>query len=806
MKTKLLVLTLLFSLIAQAQITKSEVFTTGTKFAFYPNQCGNTIPEAEGKLTFCDKIDNLGVVERSYGLSDRGVERMLPNHFNNDEVYVTRNGLSIRNEDGTWENIPNIAIPPSTPNYTQIPTIKNGLVLPNGKVLIQATNAVYGMNIYDRTLKTITSINFPNNRYPQQFAYDAVRGLTWILVQAGGGTGARYLFSYDGTELNEITTLPELASSSLNTNTANVTYKDNHIYLATNNGLFKMDVTDYLMSNIVITQYDATSTATLPFDRTLDLQFDGNGDLWLAQSANNNGDGAIVKFDVDIESYQMYQLERENTPTLNHAFQKMAIDDTGSIWAVPTSSSSIYQLTFPNDIETWSTTTSADLTTLGVPITYVPNNIYFRNNKFYFTTLDGSSGSNDHFEVIINDNDVWYGRNDNEEGNLSQRMNRRFTNVLPDANGGVWWFNAYDDIVVYRDSDDNHQNIDIANMSFSAVVDVDNKAIVRGGSPNELRKIDFPNANSIQDESFQVNDMKRVADQVWFFDRNNKNIYAYQNDELVTTYNLDEDWYENVFYFAADDNGDAWFMQNNTGSLIIKKFDTNTLVTTTFDDEVPEVSLSTLRKVVAAPNNGVWFIGTLGAIYQEQGVFYPFMASDHPEIYNLRDIVVDTNGKAYLLNNDSATITSIENPTDANPTLLNIDIEGNNTVLPSLDHYRPDALTIDSEGSIWTHASQNVFKLIDEDLASEYIAQPALGVLENEFLSALSLHPNPTSGWVIINSSQLIKQVEVYNFLGKKVKAVSNTASINVRDLASGVYILKITIGNKTSSKKLIKQ
>jgi len=439
-------------------------------------------------------------------------------------------------------------------------------------------------------------------------------------------------------------------------------------------------------------------------------------------------------------------------------------------------------------------------------MTYSPNNAYFRNNKLYFTTVDFSSGSNSNFEVVINNNDVWSGRNDNETGNLSSRMNRRFTNNMPDANGGVWWFNAYDDIVVYRDSDDNHQSILIENMTFSAAVDSDNKAIVKGGTPNVLRKIDFPNTTSIETAINQANDMKRVAGQVWIFDRVNKKIDAYKNDLLINTYDLDEDWYNYASsFFAVDDNANAWFMRNNTGSLIIKKFDTSTLTSTTYDDEVPEVSLSTLRKVVSAPNGGVWFIGTLGAIYQENGVFYDFMASDYDEIYNLRDIVVDTNGKAYLLTNDNATITTIENPTD-NPILTNISLENANSVMPSLDHYRPDVLTIDSEGSIWTQASQNAFKLVDNEFATEYIAQPALGVSTNEFLAAISMYPNPTNGVVTINTKEHVDNIEVYTILGKKVKEVENRASIDVKELTSGIYILKIRIENTIISKKLMKQ
>lgn len=798
MKTKLIVIAFLISIVAQAQITKAEAFTTGTKLAFYPNQCGNTIPEAAGKLTFCDKIDNLGVVERSYGLSDRRVERMLSNYFNEDEFYITSNGLSIRNTDGTWENVPNVAIPPSTPNYTYIPRINNGLVLPNGKVIIQATNAGILLNVYDRNLKTITAVNFPNNKYPQQVIYDSDRDLTWALATSGNTT---YLFAYDN--LNDtLTEVSSIGNISIGGNSINLVYNDDHIYLGNSSGLYKIDVSDY-MNTVPVTLYNATSTPSLPFDSVTDLQFDSNEDLWLANRATY--DGGIVKFNIANETYDLYQTPRPDNAAINIRFDKLALDETGLIWAVGQNYGGLVKLIFTGNTPNWTLLPSTDLTALGVPITYNPNNIYFRNNKFYFTTVDFSSGSNSNYEVIINDNGSWSGRNDDAIGNLSNKMNRRFTNVQPDDIGGVWWFNAYDDIVVYRDSDDNHQSIAIENMIFAAVVDDDNKAIVRGGNPNELRKIDFPNANSIQDGFNETNDMKRVLDQVWIFDRGNKKIDAYKDDLLIHTYDLDEDWYQNVFDFAVDDNGNAWFMQNSSGSLIIKKFDTSTLTTTTYDAEVPDVSLSTLRKIVAAPNGGVWFIGTLGAVYQENGVFYDFMAADYTEIYSLRDIVVDTNGKAYLLNNDNASIATIENPTDATPILANISLENTNSVLPSLDHYRPDALTIDSEGSIWTHASVNAFKLVDDDFATEYIPQPeVLNVSSVVFESDIRIYPNPATDYIKIMSGQTIDNLQLYDVMGKRILNRNVTDQLNVSQLNSGIYVLKVISGTTSQTFKII--
>ncbi|MBC3846028.1 T9SS type A sorting domain-containing protein [Winogradskyella echinorum] len=798
MKVKLLTLFVLFySFKTIAQITKTEAFTVGTKITFYPNQCGNSIPEATDKLTFCDNSDNLGVVERSYGLNDRGVRHMLPNYYNNDEYYVTREGLSIRNVDGTWENIPNIAIPTynTQGDWTNTATIRNGLVLPDGKVIIQASNANYGFNIYDRVQKTLSPVNFPNNRYPYLFAYDATRGVTWIIAYGGGANG-RYLFSYDGASLTPVIELTTAGNVSASVDTSTLIYNDDHLYIASINGLFKINVT-----NFATTPYNSSTTPSLPFDRVNDLQFDTNGYLWLAIS-NGSSDGGIVKFDVAAETYDMYQLVSETNAAVNYAFQNVAISDNDEIWVNASNYSGLMELSFTGNTPNWDLLPLSEISTLNFPMTYNPSEIYFRNNQFYFTSIDFSSGSTSNYEVLINANDIWSGRNDNEDGNLSNRMNRRFTYNMPDNNGGVWWFNGYDDVVIYRDANDEHQTIDIENLSLFGVVDDDDNAIVRGGSPIELKKINFPNATSFQTMTNQATDMKRVADQIWVFDRSNKRIDVYKDDAFVISYNLDEDWYQNANYFAIDDNADVWFMRY-TGTLEIKKFNITTLSSTTYD--LSSVGSFTPKKIVAAPNGGVWFLGPTAAVYEESGVFYEFKAADYVEIYNLKDIVIDTNGKAYLLTNDNASITTIENPTDVNPTLTNVSLENANSVMPALDHYRPTALAIDSEGSLWTHASVTAFKLIDNDLATEYISYPeVLSIATAEIEADINIYPNPVNSKIYVASNQSISRLQLFDVVGKQVASVRSKDNLDVSHLKSGMYILKIDIDSATHTQKII--
>ncbi|WP_411767234.1 T9SS type A sorting domain-containing protein [Winogradskyella sp. A3E31] len=72
--------------------------------------------------------------------------------------------------------------------------------------------------------------------------------------------------------------------------------------------------------------------------------------------------------------------------------------------------------------------------------------------------------------------------------------------------------------------------------------------------------------------------------------------------------------------------------------------------------------------------------------------------------------------------------------------------------------------------------------------------------------SKFSLYPNPTStGQVKINSvNSGAMDVEVYDILGKQVKRETITNTLDVSNLRSGVYILKITQNEATTTKKLV--
>jgi len=81
--------------------------------------------------------------------------------------------------------------------------------------------------------------------------------------------------------------------------------------------------------------------------------------------------------------------------------------------------------------------------------------------------------------------------------------------------------------------------------------------------------------------------------------------------------------------------------------------------------------------------------------------------------------------------------------------------------------------------------------------------------INNYHLNEMTVYPNPVSDILNIKFNNSIEtQIEIYNILGKRVltKTMNQSQSINVENLNTGIYILKITQGNSSISKKLIKQ
>ncbi|WP_348797480.1 T9SS type A sorting domain-containing protein [Flavobacterium adhaerens] len=80
-------------------------------------------------------------------------------------------------------------------------------------------------------------------------------------------------------------------------------------------------------------------------------------------------------------------------------------------------------------------------------------------------------------------------------------------------------------------------------------------------------------------------------------------------------------------------------------------------------------------------------------------------------------------------------------------------------------------------------------------------------IQEDISIEGLNLYPNPvTNGKVYITSKkELEKEIIIFDVLGKKVLQTKIASKeLNVSNLSPGVYIIKITEEEATSSRKLI--
>lgn len=89
-------------------------------------------------------------------------------------------------------------------------------------------------------------------------------------------------------------------------------------------------------------------------------------------------------------------------------------------------------------------------------------------------------------------------------------------------------------------------------------------------------------------------------------------------------------------------------------------------------------------------------------------------------------------------------------------------------------------------------------------MQSTYTVAEVVGV--NEIFNSVSVYPNPTTGLININSDRTLS-VEVSDVLGKKVFEQNQIQNQNVLDLSgleNGVYIMNVTDGQLSGSKKII--
>ena len=88
-----------------------------------------------------------------------------------------------------------------------------------------------------------------------------------------------------------------------------------------------------------------------------------------------------------------------------------------------------------------------------------------------------------------------------------------------------------------------------------------------------------------------------------------------------------------------------------------------------------------------------------------------------------------------------------------------------------------------------------------------YIAsfEESVGIESRDMLSELAFYPNPTSGIITFNRSDIMK-VEVLDAMGKMVAVYENAYTIDISKLAKGYYAMRITTAEGVAVRKVIRK
>lgn len=106
---------------------------------------------------------------------------------------------------------------------------------------------------------------------------------------------------------------------------------------------------------------------------------------------------------------------------------------------------------------------------------------------------------------------------------------------------------------------------------------------------------------------------------------------------------------------------------------------------------------------------------------------------------------------------------------------------------------------------------QDVFPFSSEKIGTITITleEVILGIEQNDLNDSISIYPNPADDYLTIsNNNTGIETIELYSVLGNKVFEKTDinslTKSINISNLPSGVYLLKVIDSEKKSATKRI--
>lgn len=719
-------LLLIFNL--KGQIHTIKDFDTGTLINYYIGECGNTIPQSSGKISFCDPGGNLGVVESSLGLNSNYIHQMGDNFYNNDRLFITKEGISIQKEDGSWDNVPNRSAPVNfgPPGELDV-LIRDATYLPDGRIVFFGTNIGPQIDIYNPTTKELSAIPVDSNsigEYPIAIEYDFDNDLLWILTHY---TNPK-LYRMENDSISFEKDL-DFSQFSNNYEKNSISYYDDNLYLIQNNGLVKIE----LGNGYQETFYDNSITGLLPFDDIYDMEFDSEGKLWLAQFQTSPANGGLTCFDPLSETYELYQLQDDTGP-FNVRFRSIGIDADGHVWSTTNDYSGNHKLSINGSDTIWEHYSINSYDTLGLSYIYNVNFIHTQNgDTFFCTRSNGSNSLQTEHEALIWDGTNWSGINDNDEGNISHRMTHlTHEKLFSDTAGGIWWTSGSNsDYFFYLNNENNLEFYHHDSISYTTAHSINSSGQFSIKINSEFGQFENGMLNSFEPLPFNGSGFsysKSVGSAIWVCRISGSDAYLVEYvDGLINNIFVIPDMSQ-YYQFDVLSNGKIAFSKTWAGILTVRTFNPSSQELEEFG---PFSINGTFRELIAGNSGDLWLIYSRSLLHFENDYSNPTVLDESNTIMSalnsgsghgsLQDAVLDTAMNLHVIQG-SGKIYTFE-PPYMDSIVDVIQITGNTGLLPMFSGWTPGwrMISLDSEGDMWTASAQNtIFELKDSTFIPEY--------------------------------------------------------------------------------------
>lgn len=790
-------------LCGQAQIETIDAYLTGTRITYYTGECGNAIPEAEDKISFCDAAGNLGVVEASTGLNSDVVNRMVDNHHNDDLVFITSKGISIQHEDGTWLNLPNRAVPSETADPGSSSTaIQDAVRMPDGRIAFLGAGFGRQITFLDPTTKELSSVQLVSGttyHYPRAICYDPDRDLLWILAI---GSGENYLYSYDGTSMSVGTSVGAAPGVSLGQ--ADLwNYANDMLFLGHTNGLYRIDIEAGLSQTL----YDNTNTGLLPYDRVRDMEVANDSTLWISLQQDSPLAGGLVYFDWVNETYSLYQYQQPGSPDYDLTLGTLCEDPSGEVWVVADSYSGVLRLN-PVD-SSWTSLSQADLENEGVDYIYNPGFLHLQGSTVYFCTRTNSTGATEEVEIFFNESGQWSTISDNAEGNLShQIISADYGRLLSHPDGGIWWFGAFGDEFLYM-SDQTGFAFEYGTGYLAPdQVSIDPEGLISMRLGSEFGSYDGAMFTPYEEfeSGYNFTASSNAGESTWAYRSasGNQALVKYVAGAITDSHVFSGGELDGYYDFAALSDGQLAFVRNLGSDLVAKVYDPQS---ETLQELSPMEPQGIIREIIAAEDGAFWIICDQGLVYLSSASAAPLYLTEDNTVMqyltgstSIYDAVLDTDMNLHVIQGSGVIYTFAPPYDDLQADV--IQFSGDDGIMPYQNGFQQGygIIGLDTEGDLWFgKRQQELYELRDDVTAGEYHVDISVGLAEHEASDLpFSIYPNPSADGqadIRLLSEQLPAQIEVYDSKGQLSYSgmiSSPVAHLDLRTLPAGCYQIRL--------------